>query len=270
MALVLSQQVETSIPIEVPGLTPDGLLGKSKAEIEKFPIWHGRQQIELAELFSVSGKLENDGVVIFDGHLQSVHGIGAKMKSGSIHLETDAGRRLGLQMAGGEIFAKGSVSDYAGVEMTGGTIRILRDAGNSIGGHQPGSKFGMNRGSIFVGGNVGKGLGQAMRRGTIVVGGNAGDAIGWNMLAGTIVVLGNSGANTGAEMKRGTIVLAGDHESLLPTFTQGLTQPVPMLRMLSKWMERQGFEADLSVLSSDFQVHHGDHLHGGRGEVFVR
>ena len=43
MTLVLTQQVETTIPIEVQGITPDRLKDNSNEEIAKLPIWafHG-------------------------------------------------------------------------------------------------------------------------------------------------------------------------------------------------------------------------------------
>ena len=56
MTLVLTQQVETTIPIEVQGITPDRFKDNSNEEIAKLPIWHGRKKLELGEIFKVSGK----------------------------------------------------------------------------------------------------------------------------------------------------------------------------------------------------------------------
>lgn len=271
MALVLNQQVETKIPIEVIGITPDRLIGKSKDEIEKLPIWHGRRQLELAELFELDITPGDESRIVFAGNLEPVHSIGDRMRSGTICIESDAGCRIGSQMSGGKIFAKGDVSDFLGVEMTGGTILVAGNAGNAVGGSLPGSKIGMNRGSILVRGNVGKGAGHALRRGTIVIGGNADELLGWNMLAGTIIVFGQCGPHAGAEMKRGSIILSGGYQhALLPTFTCGGTFPVPFLPMMSKWLRDQEFEFENKVLDSPFKMFHGDWLKGGRGEVFVR
>ena len=271
MTLVLSQQVKTQIPIEVAGITPDKVVGMPIAEIEKLPIWLGRQRLVLAELFKVSGANSASNTIVFEGNLDSVHSIGLGMKFGLIRVESDAGRHVGRQMSGGRIVTKGDVSDYLGVEMTGGVIHVLGNAGDLVGGHLPGSKSGMNRGSILVAGNVGKGAGQAMRRGSLAIGGNACELVGWNMLGGTIVVFGECGEYVGAEMKRGTIVLAGGYDHhLLPTFTQGGNFHVPILSILANWLCKNGFELDDQLLNSRFRMFHGDWLQGGRGELFLR
>lgn len=270
MSLVLSQQVETKIPIEVIGITPDRLNGKPIVEVEKLPVWHGRQKLDVAELFKVSAIDDDANSIVFEGNLASVHSIGDGMKSGTICIESDAGCRVGSQMSGGEIIANGSVSDFPGVEMTGGMIRVAGDAGNSVGGSRPGSKIGMNRGTILVSGNVGKGAGQGLRRGTLVIGGDADELLGWNMLAGTIVVFGQCGPHVGAEMTRGSIVLAGGNiHPLLPTFSSGGKFPVPVLPMIAKWLRDQEFVFENKALDSPFEMFHGDWLKGGRGEVFV-
>ena len=53
MALVVSQQVETTIPIEVNGITPDALAGRTIKQIAKLPIRHGRRDLELGEVLSL-------------------------------------------------------------------------------------------------------------------------------------------------------------------------------------------------------------------------
>ena len=271
MALVVCQQVETKIPIEVPGVTPEALAGKSNLQISKFPIRHGRHEVELGELFKVSGSWGDSMTLVFDGLLKAVHWIGAGQRSGTIQIQSAAGRHVGSQMSGGRIICQSNVSDYIGIEMTGGIITVAGDAGDCAGGHYPGSKFGMNRGSILISGNAGKGLGQAMRRGTIVVAGNAGELAGWNMLAGTIIVLGNCDRHVGASMKRGTIAVAGDcAPQLLPTFTQGGRYRVPILSMLANWLKQQEFGHDVSSLKTEFRQFNGDILSGGRGELLVR
>ena len=269
MALVLNQQVETTIPIKVKGITPDRLAGKSTNEIAKTSIWHGRQEVELGSLFSISGSLD-DHTIVWEGHLKSVHQIGAAMQAGVMRIATEAGRHVGSQMSGGEIIAQSDVSDFLGAEMTGGLIRAQGNAGDSVGGNYPGSKSGMNRGTILIGGNVGKGVGQSMRRGTIVVKGNTAMLPGWNMRAGTLLVLGECGSDVGAGMTRGTIAIAGQlHSNLLPTFIKGGTQRVPVLQMLGNWLVNQKFDFDAAVLKANFQTFHGDQLMGGRGEVFI-
>ncbi|MFK7767538.1 MAG: formylmethanofuran dehydrogenase subunit C [Mariniblastus sp.] len=271
MALLLTQQVETTIPIEVKGITPDRLAGRSENEIGKTMIWHGRRQVELGSVFSISGSISDDETIVWAGNLTPVHQIGAAMHTGVVRISSEAGRHVGSQMTGGTIIAESDVSDFLGVEMSGGMIRVQGSAGDLVGGNYPGSKSGMNRGSILIEGNAGKGVGQSMRRGTIVVKGDSGKLSGWNMRAGTILVLGKCGANVGAGMTRGTIVVGNDEQTkLLPTFLKGAAQPVPVLQMISNWLVKQQFDFDTDVLKSSFQTYYGDQLRGGRGEIMVR
>lgn len=276
MPLILEQQVETSLPIEVPNIVPESLRGSSTQQIAKQTIGFGNRDIELGELFRVSGKLKNDKTeqpdIIWRGHLNSVHWIGASMSVGWMAVESSAGRHLGSQMVGGLINVHGDVSDFTGCEMTGGTIRVAGDAGDLAGANYPGSKFGMNRGTIIIQGHAGKGVGQAMRRGVIVVGKTCGELAGWDMLAGTLIVLGQCGTNCGAGMKRGTIVLSDPNQPPpdLPVFRKGSSQQsFPVLRLLANWLanEMNGFDRG-RFLSPPFVQYHGDVLRGGRGEIF--
>lgn len=271
MALVLTQQAETTLPIEVHGVTPERLAGLTNKQISELPVWHGRQQIPLGEIFQVAGAIDDSLTLVWRGNLTPVHGIGAGMNRGTIRIESDTGRHVGSQMSGGRIFAKGDVSDFLGAEMTGGQIRVTGNAGDLVGGNFPGSKQGMNRGTILIDGDAGKGVGQAMRRGTIAIGGSAGELVGWDMRAGTIMVFGSCGANLGAGMVRGTIVIGEPGtNSLLPTFRLGGRYRVPILVMISNWLSQQAFEFDSTILESALQQYDGDQLCGGRGEVFVR
>lgn len=271
MTLVLTQQLETTLPIDVQGVTPNRLSGLSTKEIAELSVWHGRRQLALGEMFHLSGDVDDSETIVWDGNLTSVHSIGAGMDGGRMEIQSDVGRHVGAQMSSGEISVRGNASDYLGVEMTGGLIRVQGNAGNDVGGIYPGSKMGMNRGAILIDGDVGKGLGQSMRRGTIAVGGSAKKLAGWNMLAGTICIMGRCGAHPGAGMLRGTLVLAGGlEETLLPTFRSGGYYPVPVLKMIANWLRRHSFACETSVLEENFQQYDGDYLRGGRGEVFVK
>ena len=272
MALTLTQQVENNISIEANGIIPELLLGKTTDQIQSLPVAYGNESILLGELFSVSGRVDQTNVVVFDGPLNNVNGIGTGMTSGTIQIRGDAGNRIGLKMSGGEIQSTGNVGDHLGTEMTGGVIVVEGNAGDSVGSVLPGSKVGVNRGTILVRGCVGKGAGESMRRGMLVVGGDAGDLLGWSMRAGTIVVLGKSGAQVGAEMKRGTIVLGGGlTHSLPPSFRQGGSFRMPAVSLITKWLKESHpkFDVDLSQLNTEFHLFHGDFLHGGRGEVLI-
>ena len=269
MPLVLRQQAETKLPIEVAGIVPNKLLGKTDDEIKAMPILLGRELIKLSDQFGVSGSLVDDQTIVFEGNLRSVHRIGERMECGEIQIKSAAGRHVGSQMSGGYVRVNGDVSDFCGVEMTGGTISVAGDAGDLVGGHYPGSKFGMNRGEILIAGSAGKGVGQAMRRGTIVIGGSVDELAGWNMLAGTIIVFGTVGKHVGAGMKRGTIVLADTAmPELLPTFRLGPEGQRPILKMLSIWLGQNYPAFRNAELQHEYTQIHGDLLAGGRGEIF--
>ena len=272
MALTLTQQVENNISIEANGIIPELLLGKTTDQIKSLPVACGNESIPLGELFGVSGRVDETSVVVFDGLLNNVNGIGMGMTAGTIQIRRDAGNRIGVKMSGGEIQSTANVGDHLGTEMTGGVITVEGSAGDSVGSVLPGSKVGVNRGTILVRGCVGKGAGESMRRGMLVVGGDAGDLLGWSMRAGTIVVLGKSGAQVGAEMKRGTIVLGrGLPHSLPPSFRQGGRLGMPAVSLITKWLRESHpeFDVDLSQLNTEFNLFHGDFLHGGRGEVLI-
>src|SRR5687767_4433126 len=106
MALRLTYRAETSVPVEVEGLTPDWACDKSLAAIERFEIFHGNRTLPLAEMFSVSGD-PSDKRFDLEGDLTGVHWIGAHMESGQIHIHGPAGRHLGSEMRGGEIIVDG-------------------------------------------------------------------------------------------------------------------------------------------------------------------
>jgi formylmethanofuran dehydrogenase subunit C len=270
MTLVLESLAESSLPIEVEGITPEALGGLSEQQIATREIWLGRKKTALGELFRVQGTCRDDATIVWEGNLNPVHWIGADMSCGNIVINGDAGRHVGSRMSGGTIVAESHVSDFAGSEMTGGTLRIKGNAGDLLGGNDPGSKFGMNRGTILVEGNVGKGAGQSMRRGTIVIGGAAGKLSGWHMLGGTILVFGEYGADPGANMTRGTIVLAGPtNPQPRPTFARGSSYQNSMMAMLDVWLQRREFESVCRLSETDFQMYHGDLLNGGRGELFI-
>jgi formylmethanofuran dehydrogenase subunit C len=260
---------ESSIPLEVDSVAIERLRELSLDEIKQTLIWQGKMQLELGEAFQISGSL-SDSTIDWHGDLSRVHWIGAKQAGGRTRIHGSVGRHLGSQMTGGELEVIGDAGDFVGVEMTGGTIRVSGNAGNRVGARYPGSRFGMNRGSVFVGGNVGHGLGENMRRGNLVVSGNAGDAVGWNILAGTICVMGSTGENLGAGMVRGSIICGQPNEELLPTFLAGTqVEKVEWMRIFARWLDAQKLPMGGRLLENRYQHYSGDSLYGGRGEIWM-
>ena len=279
--LFLELKSATKVPINVRGVLPEKVTDLSQREIADLPIWYGKRQLPLGDLFCVSSgesvpivEFEEDPLaqIIWKGDLGSVHWLGADMQSGQMLVEGDAGRHLGSQMSGGRISVRGSVSDWAGCEMSGGRILISKNAGDWLGAAYPGSKVGTNRGTIAVGGDAGNGVGFSMRRGWISVAGSVQRLAGWNVLAGTIVVGHAIGPMAGKGMVRGSLILPSvdyaiqNRAALPPSFSPGLVLDQPVIALARKWLRRTGFEIPAG---REFQMFHGDQLTGGRGEVLI-
>ncbi len=270
MALRLVYHGNTSVPVEVEGLTPDWACDKSLAEIEQFVIFHGNRKIPLAEMFAVTGDA-GDKRFELEGNLAGVHWIGAGMESGQIHIHGPAGRHVGSEMQGGEIHVEGNADGWVGAEMHGGFIHVRGSAGHLVGAAYRGSRTGMTGGTILIDGDAGNEIGHTIRRGTIAIGGTAGDMLGFNMLAGTVLVFGECGIRPGAGMRRGTLALFGPNPpALLPTFRFGATcQPV-IMRMMLRGLRQRGFAVDESLEAAELDLYHGDLVALGKGEVFLR
>lgn len=270
MALTLRYSGQTSVPVEIEGITPDGVRDKPLAEIERLEIFHGNRKLPLAEMFAVSGD-PGDERIDFEGELAGVHWIGAHMRSGTVVVHGNAGRHVGSEMHGGEMHVEGDAGDWVGGEMHGGLIRVAGRAGHLIGAAYRGSRRGMTGGTILVGKDVGNEIGHTMRRGWIAIGGAAGDMAGFNMIAGTIFVFGSCGIRPGAGMRRGTIGLFGpDPPRLLASFRRGCSFHPPFLDLMLRHLRALDFAFDPQLLSDPIDLYHGDLVALGKGEILLR
>lgn len=270
MALRLSYRGETAVPVEVEGFTPDWAGDKSLAEIEQFEIFHGNRKIPLAEMFSVSGDAA-DRRMEFEGNLAGVHWIGAHMTTGEIHIHGPAGRHLGSEMRGGSIHVHGDAGGWVGAEMHGGFIHVHGNAGHLVGAAYRGSPKGMTAGTILVDGNAGNEVGLTMRRGLIAIGGAAGDMLGFNLIAGSIFVFGECGIRPGAGMRRGTLGLFGPNPPpLLPTFRYAATYQPQFVPVILRELSRHGMSFEASLMDAAVDLHHGDFVALGKGEILLR
>jgi formylmethanofuran dehydrogenase subunit C len=270
MPLRLNYHGETAIPVEIEGLIPDWAHDKSLADIEQFEIFHGNRKIPLAEMFRVSGD-PSDRHFDIEGNLAGVHWIGAHMHSGRIDIYGPAGRHVGSEMHGGEIHVDGDAGGWAGAEMHGGLIHVRGNVGHLVGAAYRGSAKGMTGGMILVDGDAGNEIGHSMRRGVIAIGGAAGDMIGFNLIAGTVLVLGDCGIRAGAGMRRGTIALLGPSPPrLLPSFRYACTSRLNILSIMLRDLREKGLNVDESLLQTDIEIHNGDLVALGRGEILRR
>jgi formylmethanofuran dehydrogenase subunit C len=282
MAIKLIYRAETSVPVEIEGLTPDWACDKSLAEIERFEIFHGNRKLPLAEMFSVTGDA-GDKRFDFEGDLSGVHWIGAHLRSGKVYVHGPAGRHIGSELRGGQIHIEGDAGGWVGCEMRAGLIHVQGNAGHLVGAAYRGSAKGMTGGTILVDGNAGNEIGLSMQKGTIAIGGEAGDMIGFNMTDGTILVLGDAGIRAGAGMRGGTIAMLGSTPSpVLPSFrfdrtiraaiahddpaNDGQCPPYTMLREL----RGKGLRLDETKLPEEIEIYVGDSVADGNGEIYMR
>jgi formylmethanofuran dehydrogenase subunit C len=270
MSITLTYRGDTSLTVEVEGLTPDWAWDKSLAEIERFEIFHGNLKLPLAELFSVTGDA-GDKRFDFEGNLAGVHWIGAGMRDGQIHIHGPAGRHVGSELRGGEIHIEGGASDWLGCEMRGGTIRVRGSAGNQVGAAYRGSAQGMRGGAIIIHGNAGHEVGLLMHKGLIAIGGDAGDMIGFNMTEGTVVVFGNAGIRPGAGMRGGIVAILGPTlPTLLPSFRFDRMITVDSFEQILSDLRDRAPKLFASGLPAEASVYVGDLLEEGTGTVYLR
>jgi formylmethanofuran dehydrogenase subunit C len=270
MALRLRYFGETTVPVEVEGLTPDWACDKSLDEIRRFEIFEGNRKTPLAQMFEVTGDAADRRFDV-EGNVAGVHWLGAHMASGEVHIHGPAGRHVGSQMSGGSIRVDGDAGGWVGSEMRGGTIHVHGNAGHLVGSAYRGSAKGMTGGVILVDGNAGNEIGHTMRRGLIAVGGGAGDMIGFNMIAGTVFIFGEPGIRAGAGMRRGTIGLFGPKvPPMLPTFRFTGTHDPQIVRVMLRDLTARGFKVDAELLKAEVDIYRGDLVTVGRGEVLLR
>jgi formylmethanofuran dehydrogenase subunit C len=258
-------------PIDADAIRPGAFAGLDAAGAARVEVGAGNVMVPLGVLAKIEGD-GADGLLIFEGDLRRVAGLGSGMASGRIEVRGDIGPRLGAGMTGGEIEVSGSAGIWAGAEMAGGSIRIRGDAGDCLGAALPGSRLGMREGVILVDGDAGEDVGLAMRRGLIAVGRRTGPGLGRSMIAGSIFAFGPIGRAAGAGMKRGTLALFGGDDpdgGLLPTFApSGTFRPHTLsiyLRQLAAW----GFAVPEAASSAPVRRYNGDLVEGGQGEILV-
>jgi formylmethanofuran dehydrogenase subunit C len=271
MPLNLHLRELLSIPIEVDSIRIETLRSQTLDEIKATLVQYGNRQQPLNDFFEVSGSAA-DGQVTWVGDCQKVKLIGAKMTSGCMRVEGNAGMHLGAEMSGGEIVVTGNVADWAGAEMHGGRIMVHGDAGHYLGAVYRGGFKGMTGGEILVRGDAGNEIGAGMRRGFIAIGGRAGDFPGASMIAGTIFIFGEPGSRPAASMKRGTVAFFdGEHPpEVLLSFKSAGEVESGWLRIYLRHLRSLGFPVPAGCEDAVYQSFSGDHLELGKGEVLVR
>ncbi len=262
-----------ALRVDLRGITPTSLTGKSLAEVERLLVGFGNAMLPLAEFFTVEADLAAgaEDTLGFDADLSRFDRVGWQMTGGRIRVEGSVGHYAGGCMSGGELIVNGDAGLLAACEMAGGVLTIQGDVGDFAASTLPGSMDGMRGGTLSVKGNAGARFGDRMRRGTALVFGNAGDFLASRMVAGTIGVGGSAGAHAGYGMRRGSVVFASPQalhmaSKLSPTFVPAIAGADVLWQLLARDLARHcgPFNA---LASKRIERHLGDLAAGGKGEL---
>lgn len=192
--------------IEAGNLQPTVLSVLDAAALARQPLGDSPASPLIGDCFGIKVRGE-DPILLIEGDISALSGIGRGMNEGVLLLEGHAGPETGAGMRAGEISIQGNAGDRLGAGMRGGLIRVKGNVGHWAGAALPGAVSGMRGGSILVQGHAGDRVADRMRRGLIVVQGDTGAAPASQMLAGTLVVLGKPGPSLGTGMRRGSVLV---------------------------------------------------------------
>jgi formylmethanofuran dehydrogenase subunit C len=242
--------------------------GGPLAELRAARILDGCRPVAAAELFDFSGGLNGDlPAVNCCGDWARIDGVGAGWSSGTLTVLSSAGRRAGWQMTGGTITIAGNAGDDVGQGMCGGRLVVGCNVGDRTGGPDAGRVAGMNRGAILVGGDAGRLTGWRMRRGTIAVAGSCGELAGYELRGGTLLVGKAAGELLGHDCRRGTFIVLGNRPATPGFRHAGNFAPAFVQLMLKQSGLPEG--PWRSAPDGEWELHCGDVLHGGKGELWL-
>ena len=247
-AVVLTVKARLDAPLDMSGITPDRCANLSQGDIAALPVWVGGRRAALGDVCTVRG--ERALRLDIEGDLGVMHGLGARMAGGLLHVHGNAG-------------------DDAGQAMSGGVLRVDGHAGERLGGPLPGASRGMSGGEIVVFGSAGASAAALVRRGLVAVVGGVGAYAGRGMIAGTLLALGPMGELSGIGSKRGSIVAAGGVE-VPASYRFACSYEPPHVRLLLTSLRRRfGFPCDPALLNGRFDRYCGDAGEPGKGELLV-
>ena len=219
VTMTLTKQPE--LYLEADCVTPDAFAGKTAEEIEKLPVYQGKQDTTLGEYFTVAGQAGDtaaDTQIIVNGDCSRVKYIGSKMSAGEVVVNGSTDMYTGAWMKGGKLHVKGNVHSFCGLGMEGGEFLIDGNAGNYLGASYRGDWRGMQGGLIRVKGNVGSDICSFMNGGTLIVEGNADVHIATHAEGGKIIIKGNVHRRIGGQMVKGEVILFGTVDVMMPGY----------------------------------------------------
>jgi formylmethanofuran dehydrogenase subunit C len=255
-----------ALRVDLRGVTPVALAARPRAEVERWPVGHGRALVPLGEFFSADAR--DDDALVFEADLSRFDRVGWQMDGGRLQVEGGVGDYVGGGMRAGELVVRESARALAACEMAGGVLTIGGNVGDFAASTLPGSMDGMRGGTLIVRGSAGARFGDRMRRGTALVFGDVGDFLASRMVAGTIAIRGRAGAHVGYGMRRGSVVFAGAAPGVLTTFVPAIAEAAVFWQLLARDLARHGGSwATLPQRRIERQL--GDLAVGGKGELIV-
>ncbi|MCO5064509.1 MAG: formylmethanofuran dehydrogenase subunit C [Rhizobiaceae bacterium] len=265
-ALTFKLKQEPPERLELSPLTPHGLAGMGKAEIEKIGIGTTRFGSRVGDIFRV-GK-GNAANIVFEGGSARFDGVASGLSDGAIRVVGRVGSQAGRLMQGGTLLVEGDAGPFAASCMAGGRVEILGDAGDRLGAPLAGEMAGMKGGVVIVRGRAGERAGDRMRRGLIAIGKDCGDYAASRMIAGTLVVLGKAGAMPGYLMRRGTIVLGRMPAAMSAGFVETGGGELAFTALLDRHLAAEGI--GVMLLRRAPRRFGGDNAVLGLGEILLR
>jgi formylmethanofuran dehydrogenase subunit C len=219
--VTLTVKQQPDLILEAESIIPDIFAGKTVAEIEKLPVYQGKQDSTIGEYFLVagqSGKTAEETQIVVNGDCSKVKYIGSKMSAGEVIVNSTTDMYTGAWMKGGKLVVNGDVHSFCGLGMEGGEFHINGNAGNYLGASYRGDWRGMQGGLIRVKGNVGSDIGTFMNGGEMIIGGNADVHIATHAEGGRIVIKGNVNRRIGGQMVKGEVIVFGGVNVMMPGF----------------------------------------------------
>lgn len=217
-ALTFTLVEEPPERLDLSPLTPHGLAGMEKRDIERIRLGMSKRALAVGDVFRVAGS--DPQTIVFDGGSPRFDGVATGLLEGAIRVIGNVGAQAGRIMRGGQVTIEGNAGPHAGSGMRGGRLEITGHAGDHLGAPLAGELAGMNGGVLIVRGKAGAFAADRMRRGLIAVLKGAGDHAGCRMIAGTLLVMGGTGEMPGYLMRRGSILLDRAPKSLSPSFVE--------------------------------------------------
>lgn len=219
--VTLTVKKQPELYLELEKVNPDEFAGKTAAEIEKLPVYMGKETDTIGDFFTVAGNAGATAAetkIVINGDCTKMKYIGAKMTDGEVVVNSSCDMYTGSWMKGGKLTVNGDVHSFCGLALKGGEFTINGNAGNYLGAAYRGDWRGMSGGVLRVKGNAGSDVASFMTGGTLIVEGSVDIHLGTHMEGGTIILKGNANRRVGGQLVKGTIYVFGTINVMMPGY----------------------------------------------------